>query len=510
LARVLRSHAAVAAAALVVFGSLRVIAQCEAAWRVFPNAGNFCRAVAMHDDGLTNDVYIGSGYAVYRWTSAGWEKLGADFNSFPNDIVSFDGSLYITGSFSEYDGQPLWGLARWNGVSWEAVGGGIGGYAYDAFAFEGKLYVGGGSFTINGTETRGLIVWDGADWSSAGLDFTFSPTGIVTALGEFNGDLVVGGNFYYHGLTPVKSTVVRRNGVFEPLGGGLYYPGGTVRSFATYNNQLYASGQFEAAQGAPDKHIARFDGTNWQPLDGGTNTPVFKILVHDGKLLACGQFTTAGTVPVLGLAAWDGDEWSDPGLTFINHDVQTMCIGPSGELLVGGELGADPKNDGNYQNFQLARFAEGKPEIYTQPNGGTYCNGANFLLFSQAFTDVASGELTWDWSRDAIPLEDGVTDHYSEIIGAHTSAPLILNARAADSGFYQGVAYNECGFTLTYVALVFVCASDVNCDGVSDLGDFFEFFNAWDVSDIHADIDGDGQVDLTDFFAFFNGFDAQC
>ncbi len=54
------------------------------------------------------------------------------------------------------------------------------------------------------------------------------------------------------------------------------------------------------------------------------------------------------------------------------------------------------------------------------------------------------------------------------------------------------------------------CLADMNLDGVVDLVDFFEFFNAWDVADIRADLDNVPGVDLGDFFTFFNGFDAGC
>jgi hypothetical protein len=54
------------------------------------------------------------------------------------------------------------------------------------------------------------------------------------------------------------------------------------------------------------------------------------------------------------------------------------------------------------------------------------------------------------------------------------------------------------------------CLADLTGDGTVDLGDFFEFFNCWDLSEPCADIDGNPGVDLGDFFTFFGHFDVSC
>lgn len=54
------------------------------------------------------------------------------------------------------------------------------------------------------------------------------------------------------------------------------------------------------------------------------------------------------------------------------------------------------------------------------------------------------------------------------------------------------------------------CVADLTGDGISDLEDFFAFFNCWDISAPCADIDGTPGVDLGDFFAFFDAFDGSC
>lgn len=49
--------------------------------------------------------------------------------------------------------------------------------------------------------------------------------------------------------------------------------------------------------------------------------------------------------------------------------------------------------------------------------------------------------------------------------------------------------------------------ADINGDTVVDLGDFFEFFNAFDQTLPAADVNADCQIDLADFFDFLNAFD---
>lgn len=54
------------------------------------------------------------------------------------------------------------------------------------------------------------------------------------------------------------------------------------------------------------------------------------------------------------------------------------------------------------------------------------------------------------------------------------------------------------------------CPSDVNADGVVDLGDFFAFFGDFDTGAPAANIVPPADVDLADFFAFLAAFDAGC
>jgi len=56
--------------------------------------------------------------------------------------------------------------------------------------------------------------------------------------------------------------------------------------------------------------LARWDGTAWVSVGGGTNERIISLLSLDGTLLAAGQFTTAGTIAAARVARWDGAAWS--------------------------------------------------------------------------------------------------------------------------------------------------------------------------------------------------------
>jgi hypothetical protein len=64
----------------------------------------------------------------------------------------------------------------------------------------------------------------------------------------------------------------------------------------------------------PVRYIAKWDGSSWEEIGGGTNRAVHALAVdHDGNLYVGGYFDTAGTVYAHGIAMWDGNTWSPLG-----------------------------------------------------------------------------------------------------------------------------------------------------------------------------------------------------
>lgn len=162
------------------------------------------------------------------------------------------------------------------------------------------------------------------------------PQGRVEAIVEFDGEVVVGGEFrHVPGL--ITEYVATWDGVrWQALGNGLP---AAVRALAVFNGQLYAGGDFG---------LQRWSGTTWTPLVGPTlfygSPTVTALAVYGGQLWVGGQFDALGAQVVHGLARHDGTQWllppgANPTLQFSEPRIESMFVGTSG-LLLGGEFDA--------------------------------------------------------------------------------------------------------------------------------------------------------------------------
>jgi hypothetical protein len=102
---------------------------------------------------------------------------------------------------------------------------------------------------------------------------------------------------------------------------------------------LYAGGDFTTAGGVSANAIARWDGSQWQPLGSGMtgiDPWIFALAIGpDGSLYAGGYFTTAGGVAANRIALWDGARWYPLG-SGMNGGVYALTLGQDGSLFAGG------------------------------------------------------------------------------------------------------------------------------------------------------------------------------
>lgn len=180
-------------------------------------------------------------------------------------------------------------------------------------------------------------------WHSLGVPDGVNATVFATVAWDPDGagplptSLVLGGVFYRAGATAAKAVVrLDPDGSFHTIGGGLGL-GTVVYSLAVAaDGALLAGGYFQVPGpgGATVRNVARFDGTDWQPL-GDPDGAVFAIeALPNGDLLLGGDYTTIGGAAISNLARFDGVTWSAVGNP--NARVTHLESMPNGDLAVSG------------------------------------------------------------------------------------------------------------------------------------------------------------------------------
>ena len=104
---------------------------------------------------------------------------------------------------------------------------------------------------------------------------------------------------------------------WSPFGQGL--TDGYVYAQAEFNGRLVVGGNFIKAGGDTIPNIAQWDGTSWDSLGTGTSSGVSALVVFNGSLIVAGSFNRAGGLPAGSIAAWDGSAWTPLGTGVDNH-----------------------------------------------------------------------------------------------------------------------------------------------------------------------------------------------
>ena len=154
---------------------------------------------------------------------------------------------------------------------------------------------------------------------------------------------------YVGGLFTFPSYVAKWNGSsFVPVGGGT---DGPVSALIVHDDgngpALYAGGSFGSAGGVAANGLARWNGQSWSAVGGSFSNGVniVSLEVHDvgsgPKLYAGGWFNTApGGVPASNVAVWDGTAWAalGAGTSSTLNPAVLATAALNGSLYVGGNL----------------------------------------------------------------------------------------------------------------------------------------------------------------------------
>lgn len=114
---------------------------------------------------------------------------------------------------------------------------------------------------------------------------------------EYFQDLYVGGTFHQAGGIAVNNIAKWDGSNWSDLNGGTTTTGGYayVNALTTVNDDLYAGGHFTTAGDKEAQNIAQWSASRktWKPLNGGVNNAVTTLTTMGNTLYAGGWFDTA-------------------------------------------------------------------------------------------------------------------------------------------------------------------------------------------------------------------------
>ena len=302
-------------------------------------------ALAVFDGGAGPQLVAGGSFTaagavaaerIATWNGAAWSSLGGGMSGRVNAlaVVARGGGapagLYAGGAFGQAGGSLVNSVARWDGATWSGLASGLSGAVQTLAVFDdaggpGSLVYAGGPFTstADGAPVSHVARWDGSAWSGLGSG-TDAEVLALTVFDDGRGQgasLCAGGAFTTANGLCMCSIGAWTGGEWRSLGTGLT---GEVRAVAGFDDgdgpKLYVGGDFLGVGGAPPlNHIARWDGSSWSSVGGGTDGPVDALAVYDDgqgagpALFVGGEFLTAGGTAAKRIAKWDGSSWSKLG-----------------------------------------------------------------------------------------------------------------------------------------------------------------------------------------------------
>lgn len=391
---------------------------------------------------------------VRRWTGTAWEGLSATNTGNVNDMIVYNGVLYIAGTFMTHfttqvsipahyiaswnPGANLWddveaadfgsqtgtavrALAEYNGelyaggykvggihlthgypggALWTTVTDGTGsGAIYDLDVFAGELLLAGGFREINGVVCNNIAGWNGSTFRTFqnGVDSPGSDSATIWSVSIHQG-IVIAGDFITAGA------VTANHVAFWPPGGSAWQAlaGGTdgrVEDTTSYRNELIAVGAFTYAGGTANR-IAHWNGSLWAPFGGGSANYVLAMTTYAGRLVAGGSFQqpTLSLGTANNVAGWSGGSLSPFG-TGMNNAIYALetfkypGFNGSNELIAGGVF----TTAGGVGALRIARWNERPNVAFPPPAWEPMGAGFNFNVYSierMGSTTYAGGNFT--------------------------------------------------------------------------------------------------------------------
>ena len=514
---------------------------------------------------------------VARWDGSQWYPIGNNgFGGGTNGLVYavtvYDGRLVIGGTFSTVDSISASNIAVWDGATWQTLGSGVNGPVWALTTWDpdgsgpqpAQLVAGGQFATAGGGAASRIARWDGSAWHplgggiSGGADpnvydlTTWDPDGD----GPQQANLVAGGLFNTAGGVAANRIARWDSSAWHPFGSGMNNEVLAVTTWDTdgggpQSADLVAAGSFTTAGGIALNHIARWDGSAWEPLGSGLNRVAWTLTTwtpddnskNPDELIVGGDFFIAGDIPAERVARLR---------TFTVPD--TVAFTRQGTLFISGSSNDNLGNSDNAQAFgAIDHFvangsggtSSGIVEASIQFNAAITTNGprhtvtltgqanaslpepfGGFCTIDLAMTSPATGNpdplILYVPAQSAFSIANagdvgvGLAPRTGAITGNILSPGTYAITTAPFGAFLNGPATTDqstLDWTLTITPLGASCPADANGDNLvnaADLSVLLALFGQSVTPGDDADFNGDGLVNAADLSVLLSNFGTNC
>lgn len=290
------------------------------------------------DDGTGPALFVAGNFlsvgdigalGIARWKASTWSALNPGLNGDVHAVATLDigsgAALYTSGDFTHAAGVAMNHIGKWDGANWSPLGAGLDATASALTSFDdggGSAVYAGGAFTTAGAVAANKVAkWNGASWSALGAGPNMQIVNALTAFDAGAGPKLHAAGFGNPFGGPTNIGMVSRwDGASWTLLGSQGF-NQSVATLCVHDDgsgaALYAGGSFTLANGLPVVRVAKWNGSAWTTVGGGTDGPVAKLVVFDfgggPELVAAGSFANAGGSPASHIARWNGATWSPIG-----------------------------------------------------------------------------------------------------------------------------------------------------------------------------------------------------
>jgi len=202
----------------------------------------------------------------------------------------------------------------------------------------GNIYFAGEFTSIGGVSANYVAKWNGISFSAlgsglSGAAYFGGPTAAYDLAVDSDDNIYIVGSFSSAGGVSAIG-IAKWNGTsFSALGGGSANYAINSVGVDTAGN-VWVGGGFTVIDGVSTNYFAKWNGTNWAGV--GANDAPYSITQGTSYLYVGGGFTEAGGASANRIAKWDGTTWSALG-SGLNNRVYSM-IESNGYIIVGGSF----------------------------------------------------------------------------------------------------------------------------------------------------------------------------